>query len=69
MKIGLRKISINKMVKARTTGKLKRKIKSAVIPGYGMKGIGLIKDPERAIKNKIYHKVTFSIFDMFKWFK
>ena len=69
MKIGLRTPSLKKMIKARTTGKLKRQMKKAIIPGYGQKGMGYIKNPERAIKNKIYHKATFSIFDIFKIFK
>ena len=69
MKLGLRTPSIKKMIKARTTGKLKRAVKKSVIPGYGQKGMGYIKNPERAIKNKIYHKTTFSIWDVFKWFK
>lgn len=37
MKFGPRKISIKKRVKARTTGKLKRKMKKAVNPLYGKK--------------------------------
>lgn len=37
MKIGLRKPSIKKSLKARTTGKLKRSIKSSVNPLYGKK--------------------------------
>ena len=43
-----------------------RAVKRALIPGYGRKGMGLLKDPERAIKNKIYKKTTFSILDLFK---
>ena len=43
MKIGLRKPSLKKSFKAMTTGKAKRKLKKALIPGYGKKGIGLIK--------------------------
>ena len=68
MKIGLRKASIKKMVKARTTGKLKRMAKKAVIPGYGQKGMGIIH-PKKAIYNKVYNKTTFSIWDIFKMFK
>ena len=60
MKYGLRKPSIKKSIKARTTGKLKRKIKKTVNPFYGKKGMGYIKNPKRAIKNKIYRKTTFS---------
>lgn len=70
MKFGPRKISIKKRVKARTTGKLKRKMKKAVNPLYGKKGIGYIKNPKRAVQNKIYHKVTFDplkfLKDLFK---
>lgn len=66
MKIGMRKPSIKKSIKARTTGKAKRAIKKAVVPGYGKKGTGIIKDPEKAIYNKVYEKTSFSIFDLFK---
>lgn len=69
MKIGMRKPSIKKSIKARTTGKVKRDIKRAIIPGYGKKGMGWIKDPERALKNKIYHKTTFGLKDIFNLFK
>ena len=66
MKIGVRKPSIKKSFKARTTGKAKRAVKKAVIPGYGKKGTGWIKDPKKAAYNKVYKKTTFSIFDLFK---
>ncbi|MGO3002775.1 MAG: hypothetical protein ACTIOO_03715 [Pseudolactococcus laudensis] len=66
MKFGMRKPSLKKSIKARTTGKLKRKIKKSIIPGYGKKGIGFIKSPKKSIKNKIYKKTTFSIWDIFK---
>ncbi|CEN29178.1 hypothetical protein [Pseudolactococcus piscium] len=52
MKFGMRKPSLKKSIKARTTGKLKRKIKKSIIPGYGKKGIGFIKSPKKSIKNK-----------------
>ncbi|MEV5724182.1 hypothetical protein AB0L32_07590, partial [Micrococcus luteus] len=38
MKIGLRKPSLKKSIKARTTGRAKRAIKRKVIPGYGCQG-------------------------------
>ena len=37
MKFGMRKPSIKKSISARTTGKIKRSIKKAIIPGYGKK--------------------------------
>lgn len=58
MKIGFRMPSMKKTLKARTTGAIKRKVKSSVNPLYGKKGMGYVKDPERAIKNKIYKKTT-----------
>lgn len=66
MKFGMRKPSIKKSVKARTTGKLKRKAKGAINPLYGKKGMGWVRDPKRAMYNKVYRKTTFSIFDLFK---
>lgn len=65
MKFGMRKPSIKKSFKLRTTGKAKRKLKKSLIPGYGKKGRGVLH-PKRAVKNKIYRKTTFSIFDIFK---
>ena len=66
MKIGMRKPRVKKMVKARTTGKIKRKVKKALIPGYGKKGVGFIKSPTKSLKNKFYKKTTFSFWDIFK---
>ncbi len=66
MKFGMRKPSIKKSFKARTTGKAKRKIKKALIPGYGKKGMGFIKSPKKSVYNKVYKKTTFSFWDLFK---
>ena len=65
MKIGMRKPNIKKSIKPRTTGKIKRKVKKAVNPLYGKKGVGVLH-PKKAVQNKIYKKTTFSIFDIFK---
>ena len=43
MKIGLRKPSLKKSFKAMTKGKAKRKLKKALIPGYGKKRYWVIK--------------------------
>lgn len=66
MKYGIRKLSLRKSISARTTGRAKRAVKKALIPGYGKKGTGIIKNPRKALYNKVYHKTTFSIFDLFK---
>lgn len=60
MKMGPRKPSIKKSFKARTTGVAKRKVKSAVNPLYGKKGMGVINNPKKAMYNKVYNKTTFS---------
>lgn len=62
MKFGPRKPSLKRSIKARTTGRAKRKIKKAVIPGYGKKGMGYIKNPKKAVYNKVYNKTTFKVF-------
>lgn len=66
MKFGMRKPSVTRSLKARTTGRAKRSVKRAVIPGYGQRGMGLIKDPKRSVKNAVYKRTTFSIWDLFK---
>ena len=66
MKFGMRKPSLKRSISARTTGKQKRSIKKTIIPGYGKKGTGIFKDPKKALYNKAYNKLTFSIFDLFK---
>jgi len=62
LKLGVRKPSFKKSFKARTTGKLKRKAKKAIIPGYGKKGMGWIKNPKKAAYNKVYHKTSVGLF-------
>ena len=66
MRFGMRKPSFKKSFRARTTGRAKRAVKRALIPGYGKKGMGWIKDPKKAMYNKVYHKTTFSIWDILK---
>lgn len=61
-----RKPNIKKSIKAKTTGKLKREAKKAVNPLYGKKGAGFVKDPKRAIKNKVYHATTIGVSDVVK---
>lgn len=66
MKFGLRTPSLKKSFKARTTGRIKREVKSAMNPLYGKKGMGWINNPKKAAYNKVYKKTSFSIFDLFK---
>lgn len=68
MKIGMRKPNIKKSIKARTTGKVKRKVKSTFNPVYSKKGIGIVH-PKRAVENRIYHKTSFSLLDLIKRLK
>lgn len=66
MKFGMRTPSIKKSISACTTGKAKRAIKKAIIPGYGKKGMGWLRDPKKAAYNKVYRKTTFGLKDLFK---
>ena len=66
MKFGMRTPSIKKSIKARTTGKAKRTIKKALIPGYGKISAGCIKNTKKAAYNKVYKKTSFGIMDLFK---
>ena len=66
MKFGLRTPSLKRSFKARTTGRAKQAVKKALIPGYGKKGMGWLKNPKKAAYNKVYHKTSFSIWDLFK---
>lgn len=66
MKFGIRTPSLSKSISARTTGKAKRKIKKAMNPLYGKKGMGIVHDPKKAVYNKVYKKTSFSLFDLFK---
>lgn len=66
MKFGMRKPNIKKSIKARTTGKIKRTLKKAINPSYGKKGIGYIKNPNKAIYNKVYNKTSINAFKVFK---
>lgn len=53
-----RKPSLKASFKARTTGRAKRAVKRAIIPGYGKKGIGFIKNPKRSMYNAVYHRTS-----------
>lgn len=64
MKVGVRKPSIKKSIKARTTGRAKRALKSSIDPTYGKKGAGWIKDPKKAAYNSVYSKTTVSAKDL-----
>lgn len=66
MKVGVRKPNLKASVKARTTGKAKRKVKKALIPGYGAKGTGWVKDPKKAAYNAVYSRTTVSAVDVAK---
>lgn len=65
MKVGVRKPNLKKSIKARTTGKVKRQLKSSVNPLYGKKGTGMITDPKKAVYNKVYNKTTVGVRDIY----
>lgn len=65
MKYGMRKPSISKSIKARTTGRINRTINRSINPLYGKKGMGYINNPKKALYNKVYNKTTVGVNDMF----
>lgn len=58
MKFGLRTPSLKRSLSARTKGRATRAVKKTLIPGYGKKGMGWIKNPKKAAYNKVYNKTT-----------
>lgn len=66
MKSGMRRPSWKKSLAARTTGKYKRRMKRAIDPLYGKRGMGFVHDPKRAVRGAIYRRTTFSLFDLMK---
>lgn len=65
MKFGIRTPSVSKSISTRTKGRITRSAKSAFIPGYGQRGTGMVKDPSRALYNRVYNKTTVGINDSF----
>lgn len=67
MKYGFRTPSLRRSISARTTGRAKRAIKKAIIPGYGRKGMGLLTNPRKSIYNRIYRRTAFGLGDILKF--
>jgi hypothetical protein len=67
MKFGFRRPSLKRSISARTTGRLNRAIKRAIIPGYGRRGMGLLH-PKKALYNRVYRRTTFGLGDLIKLF-
>ena len=66
MKFGIRKPSLKKSIKARTTARAKKTVKRAVLPFYGKKGVGWVKNPKKAVSNKVYNKTSIGLGDILK---
>jgi len=66
MKIKIRKPNIKKSLKVRTSGRIKKTVKKSINPLYGKKGIDYLKNPERAVRNKVYHKTSIGVSDIIK---
>ncbi len=64
MKYGIRTPSVKRSISARTTGRVKRAIKSSVNPTYGKKGMGIVNSPKKAVYNKVYNKTTVNPLDI-----
>ena len=66
MKFGFRTPSFKRSISARSTGRAKRAIKRAIIPGYGKRGIGLLTNPKKSIYNRLHRRTTFGLGDIIK---
>lgn len=64
MKFGIRTPNIKSSIKARTTGRAKRAVKRALIPGYGKKGMGWVNNPKKAAYNKVYNRTSVGVGDL-----
>lgn len=67
MKFGFRTPSLKRSISARTTGRAKRAIKRAIIPGYGRRGIGLLTNPKKSLYNRVYRRTTLGLGDVLKF--
>lgn len=67
MKFGFRTPSLKRSISARTTGRAKRAIKRAIIPGYGRRGIGLLINSKKSLYNRVYRRTTFGLVDVLKF--
>ncbi|MCR4912326.1 hypothetical protein [Ligilactobacillus salivarius] len=61
----IRKPSLKKSFKAATTAKYKRRLKKKLIPGYGTR-TAVWLHPKRKLYNKVYHRTSKSLWDLFK---
>jgi len=62
MKFGIRTPSLRRSIRARTTGALTRSVKRAINPLYGRRGMGWVRNPRKALYNKVYHKTSIGLF-------
>lgn len=60
-----RKKSFSKSLSARLSAAPKRKLKKALIPGYGQKGMGWLH-PRKKLYNKVYNSTTIDPVKLFK---
>lgn len=65
----MRTPSLKKSLKARTTGHATRAVKREVIPGYGRRGVGWLRDPKRAARDALYRRTTFGLGDVLRMFR
>lgn len=66
VKFGIRTPSLKKSISARTTGRLKRSVKKAIIPFYSKRGTGIFKNPKKAVYNRIYSRTSVGLWDLIK---
>ncbi|MFI7482604.1 hypothetical protein ACH9EU_09310 [Kocuria sp. M1R5S2] len=66
VKFGIRRPRPLGSLRARTTGRAKRTVKRAIIPGYGRPGTGWVRDPGRAASGAAYRRTTIGVNDLLR---
>ncbi len=61
MKFGIRTPSLTRSIRARTTGALTRRVKRSINPVYGKQGTGWVRNPGKALYNKVYRKTSMGL--------
>lgn len=66
VEFGVRRPDPLGFLRARTTGRVKRKVKRAVIPGYGRSGTGWVRDPGRAAYGSVHRRSTIGVSEILR---
>lgn len=66
VRFGIRRPRPLSSLRARTTGRVERSIKRALVPGYGRPGTGWVRDPRRAARSTVHRRTTIGVGDLLR---